>query len=402
MLRVQEKLSWCSRTGLQTAGAIVVALLCALHCCCCFAGAAVEEEPLVLHTSLVDLLNAENGLWTVSLGTLNAAYPPTVWTAMHEVHVEMQPSESAASLSFTQPPLSSSLHHTENAEEEYDGDGAATEERRAVLSDDVSTRTHRQGPFGHLATSLHGLSCEEYRTGGRGRQSSIQGRCFFLRDDGGDFFVRYEVKRVDTDAPKGYGEEAVTANTRTAVPRHRPARAQTQAAFSPQAKVKSGVAASESEPRIVHSTSQSGVWAENVPVLGGSASAAEEHVRIGDVIIDEYIQEMPDARRSKQTVLTFAMVTTPNVGASAAGSSGDVMHIRLECVTGVFYEDTVKRSAGAVKASRTSIFHRWLWPVMFVAAIYMMVAAAVRLVTWRKTSQGGATSATTGATKKHQ
>ncbi|TPP44987.1 hypothetical protein CGC20_12325 [Leishmania donovani] len=330
---------------------------------------AAEQKPLVLHASLVDLLNAENALWTVSLGTPNAASPSVVWTAMHEVRVETQPSQSAASLLFMLPPPTSLRHRAEDAEEEkYDEDGAATGKQSAAPGDDAFAQTQRRKPFGHLARSFHGVSCEEYRTGGRGQQGTVQGRCFFLRDDGEDFFVRYE------------------------------------------ATASSSSEASGAEPRIVRSASASGVWTEHI-LLGDSAAAgaketsagaAEEHVRVGDVTIDEYIREMADARRSKQVVLKLAIAVPRKAGASADGGQDDLMHVRLECITDAFYEAMVERSTGVVKAARTSFFYRWVWPVLFVTAIYAMLAATARLVAWRKASQGSVASATAGATKKKQ
>lgn len=386
-------------------------LLCALLCGCGLAGAAAEQEPLVLHTSLVDLLNAENALWTVSLGTPNAANPPAVWTAMHEVRVETQPSESAASLLFTlPPPPTSSRHRVEDAEgEKYDEDGAAMGKQSAVPGDDAFTQTQHRQPFGHLAQSFHGVSCEEYRTGGRGQQGTVQGRCFFLRDDGEDFFVRYEVQSAGNGEPKKDSEEAAATKTTAAV-RRRQGRAPAKAVASPKATASSSTEASGPESRILRSASASGVWTEHI-LLGDSAAAgaketsagaAEEHVCVGDVTIDEYIREMADARRSKQVVLKLAIVVPRKTGASADGGQDDLMHVRLECITDALYEAMVRRSTGAVKAARTSFFHRWVWPVLFVTAIYAMLAATARLVAWRKASQGSAASATAGAAKTKQ
>ncbi|CAM42367.1 hypothetical predicted multi-pass transmembrane protein [Leishmania braziliensis MHOM/BR/75/M2904] len=404
MQRSREKRTRCRRAGVWTASSAVVAVLCALLCSCCLAGTAVEQEPLVLHTSLVDLLNAENALWTVSLGTLNAAGQLAEWTAMREVRVETQPSESAASLLFTLPPPISLKHRIEDAEEgKYDEEGAATEKRGAMPSDDVSTRTHRRKSF-------RGVSCEEYRTGGRGQQGAMQGRCFFLRDDGEDFFVRYRVKSPDTEEAKSGGEEGAASKTTTAVHRHRPRRAPAKAAASQQAKTSSDAEASGTEPWTVHSTSASDVWAERILPYGGSAAApaergagaTEEHARIGDVTIDEYIRELPDAHRSKKMLLTFAMLMVPKSTALAVQRSDDVMHVRLECLTGAFYEDMVRRSTAAVKASRTSVFHRWVCPVLLVTAIYVMVSATVRLVAWRKASLRSGARPIVGAAKKQQ
>ncbi|CBZ27516.1 hypothetical predicted multi-pass transmembrane protein [Leishmania mexicana MHOM/GT/2001/U1103] len=411
MPRGQETRLRCLDAVLWAASASVVVLLCALLCGCGLAGAAAEQEPLVLHTSLVDLLNAENALWKVSLGTPNAANPPAVWTAMHEVRVETQPSESAASLLFTLPPPTSSQHRVEDAKEEKYEDGAATRKQSAVSGDDAFTQTQRRKPFGHLARSLHGVSCEEYRTGGRGQQGTVQGRCFFLLDDGEDFFVRYEVKSPGNGGePKSDSEEAAAAKTTTAVRRRRQGRAPAKAVASPKATASNSAEASGAEPRVVRSASASGVWTEHI-LLGDSAAAgtkepsagaAEEHVRVGDVTIDEYIGEMADARRSKQMVLKLAIVVPRKTGASADGSQDDVMHVQLECTTDAFYEDMVKRSMGAVKAARTSFFHRWVWPGLFATAIYAMLAATARLVAWRKVSQGSAASTTAGAAKKRQ
>ncbi|KAG5500836.1 hypothetical protein JIQ42_04862 [Leishmania sp. Namibia] len=393
----------CRRAAVRTVSATMLALLCTLLCGCCLAGAAVEVGPLVLHTSLVDLLNAENALWTVSLGTLHGTGQPAVWTAMQEVHVETQPSESAASLLFTLPALASSADGVENTEEgKYNKDDAATEKPSAVPSDDVFARVHHSKLFGNPALSFHGLSCEEYRTGGRGQRGSMQGRCFFLRGDSGNLFVHYKVDNADIEKPESGGEEAAAAKATISARRRRQGRS--------SATASSGPGASGTEPRTVHSASASGLWTEQIAVLGGSpvetskttsAGAVEEYVRVGDVTIDEYMREMPDAHHSKQLVLTFAMVV-PKASASAAGDNDDVLHVRLECITGAFYEDMLRRTKGAVRASRTSVLHRWMWPVLFVGAIYAMVAATAWLVAWRKASQGNAASATAGTGKKQQ
>ncbi|CAC9492345.1 hypothetical predicted multi-pass transmembrane protein [Leishmania infantum JPCM5] len=412
MQRGQERRLQCRDAVLWTARASVVVLLCALLGGCGLAGVAAEQKPLVLHASLVDLLNAENALWTVSLGTPNAASPSVVWTAMHEVRVETQPSQSAASLLFMLPPPTSLRHRAEDAEEEkYDEDGAATGKQSAAPGDDAFAQTQRRKPFGHLARSFHGVSCEEYRTGGRGQQGTVQGRCFFLRDDGEDFFVRYEVQGAGNGESKSDSEEAAAAKTATAVRRRsRRGRASAKAVASPKATASSSAEASGAEPRIVRSASASGVWTEHI-LLGDSAAAgaketsagaAEEHVRVGDVTIDEYIREMADARRSKQVVLKLAIAVPRKAGASADGGQDDLMHVRLECITDAFYEAMVERSTGVVKAARTSFFYRWVWPVLFVTAIYAMLAATARLVAWRKASQGSVASATAGATKKKQ
>ncbi|KAG5477842.1 hypothetical protein LSCM1_05144 [Leishmania martiniquensis] len=404
MQRGQKTRPPCCSAGVWPVSTTVVVLLCALLCGCCLAGAAVEEEPLALHTSLVDLLNAENALWTVSLGTPQANGQPAVWTAMREVRVEAQPLESAASLFFTPPALSSSKDGIENAEEgAYGKDNTVTEKQSAVPSGDIFTRAPHPKPFGILAQSLHGLSCEEYQTGGGGQRSAVQGRCFLLLGDGEDPFLRYKVGSTGIEEMKSDGEEAATAKTTTSARRRRQGRS--------SATASSGTAASGTEPRTVHSASASGLWTERIPVLGGSPAealkkastdTAEEHIRVGDITIDEYIREMSDARRSKQVVLTLVMVVAPKASASAVGGTDDEMHMRLECITGTFYEDMRKRTMGVLRASRTRFLDRWIWPLMFAGAIYAMVAVTVWLVARRKASQGSATSVAADTAKKQQ
>ncbi|GET89034.1 hypothetical predicted multi-pass transmembrane protein [Leishmania tarentolae] len=410
MRRGQEKRPGCFHSVLWTASASAVLLLCALLCSCCLAGAAVEQESLVLHKSLVDLFNAENALWTVSLGTPNAETSSDMWTTMHEVRVEAQPSESAASLLFTLRP-SSSKHRMDDAEaEKYDEDGVATGKQSATRNGNAFTRAQYRKPFGRLARSFRGMSCEEYRTGGRGPQGTVQGRCFFLSDSSEDFFISYEVNNTDNHKAKSGSEESAATKIPTAMRRRGQGRATENVMTSPHAKVRSSVEVPGAEPRIVRSSSTSGLWTEHILLDNSAAASSKEtnagategHVRVGDVTIDEYIREMADAHRSKQVVLKLAIVVPPKTAASSDGDTQEVMHVRLECVTGTFYEDVVKRNTGAVKAARTTFFHRWVWPVLLVTAIYGMLTATARLVAWRKAAQGSVASATAGAARKQR
>ncbi|KAK7197053.1 hypothetical protein NESM_000649300 [Novymonas esmeraldas] len=362
--------------------------------------AAASPESLVLHTSLLELLTAEGAHWTVALGTIDAADSAATWTKMRDVRVEAQSAEPTASLLFTLPPPTNFYYGTAEPDDEADADDGRHDT-------DVHTVAQRRRLFGHPSLSFHGLSCEEYRAPRRGqqqhqqRQSVVQGRCFFLRDDGTEFFARYEVDSAGAAAADADGEAATQRRRRGLA--H-------LAADGADDAVAAAPSATGSQVR--HSTSSSAAWTEHISVSGGGAAGSEEHHRMGDISIDEYIHEGPDKRRSKHVVLTFAIVAAPRSGSAgwtaADGGSSYATHLRLEYMSGAFFEDMLRRDSGAAKALHTSAFRRWVWPALFVVALYAVLAAVARLVAWQKASAAGGSAAAGGgagkpaSTKKQQ
>lgn len=364
----------------------VLALAVAVVASCCLAGlvglaVAAPESALVLHTSLVDLLNTENARWSVALGSLDPATPPEVWTAMQEVRVEALPAESAASLLFTLPPPASS----------YVGMPVPHDDDE-VEGDDVYARAQRRALFGHASLAFHGISCEEYRTNKRGstaassasqqqqeEQGSLHGRCFLLRDKGSDLFVEYTVRKPAAEA----------SSTASASRRRRNA----TGGSAP-------VTASANAYAETTTTSQSAavMWTERITLSGTNAATAggEESVHVGTVSADEYIRTVSDARDSTHFVLTLF------VSVESAAGHPNVVRVRLECLKGAFYDEIVMLSAGAAQAARTSFFNRWVWPLLFLAALYALVYGAARVSASRKAAVPSSGPAAPSAVKKQQ
>ncbi|KPI84317.1 putative multi-pass transmembrane protein [Leptomonas seymouri] len=418
----------CARA---TAAALLLLCSCLLTFCISAAHAVTPDAaPLVLHTSLVDLFNAEKSKWSVALSSsatatasedaATAAEPEAVtWTDMREVWVEAQPLDNAASLLFDLPPPTTSyrMEDVEEEEEENMASAVPIAEKNTVQGDSVLSRAQRRQLFGLPSFSFHGLSCEEYGPAERrhGDGGAVQrGRCYFARDRGDDFFFNY---RVEASSADGEEQAAGTTTTTTqrashsnAVNRLRRAR-WTEKPQKRSERVHSDAAdaAPQRAPLTSWHTSEGSMWTEFIVLPGAELGVVgtEGDVRVGSVRVTENLTQAFDTEGSTRVQLAFTIAlfgTKPTSDSPVA-----IVQMRLTGVTGAFREQAVLHATMAQQASHTSFFNRWVFPVVYIGCLYGLVYGVVWVQEKRKASAAAGAAAATpapssapSATKKQQ
>lgn len=362
-----------------TAKAVVALVLvfCGCHSLLCTAA----PDAVVLHTSLVDLLNADKSQWTLSLASGDAA---AAWKDMREVWVEGQPLESAAALLFALPPPASSYYHTAEDVEVSDAPG-----------DRVLLRAQRRQLFGHPSHSFHGLTCEEYgaaavrpRHGGVGGE--VRGRCYLMRDAGEDVFFHYRV--ADPGNVKAATAEEGGDGTSS---RRRRARTSGDAATAPPRPVAKAAAVS-SGPQTSSHTSEGALWSEFVVLPGAEAGVvgSENDVHVGSVRVAEQLTKAMDVEDSTRVELAFTVTF-----AEGATTPANTLHMRVRGVTGAYCVAAAREATMTQQAARTSFFNRWLFPVVYVGCLYGMVYGVAWLQASRKASAATANAAAAATAK---
>ncbi|KPA79284.1 putative multi-pass transmembrane protein [Leptomonas pyrrhocoris] len=396
-------------------------------CCPTVQAIAPDDAPVVLHASLVNLLNAEKSQWSVALGSrvpssasensaAAAAAPETVaWTDMRETWVEGQPLESAASLLFALPPPGTSYYRTEDVEDveeegqpTMDGTVLIAEEKGNVHDDNVLLRAQRRRLFGRPGFSFHGLACEEYGPAERSPRSGhagLHGRCYLARDSGEGFFFNYRVESPQMEAAVGKdadGDDAEAETTETATTRpashssagSRRRRRMHTVEETPKHGEKTEASAAGAAPRSAAQrppqnfshTSEGSMWTEFVVLPGAESGVVgtEGDVRVGSVRVSEQLTKAFDAEDSTRVQLVFAVALRDVKAANDAPVA--TIQMRLKGVTGAFCEQAVLRTTMEQLASRTSFFNRWVFPVVYVGCLYGLVYGVAWLQTRRKAS----------------
>lgn len=382
----------------------LVALLTALLSCCfllCVTAAAADPaatSAVVLHTSLVDLFNADRSQWAVSL--TSSATPTTAadatslsWTEMREVWVEAQPGESAASLLFALPPPTSSYYRIDDTE------AAAGDEDGSVSSDDVLLRAQQRQLFGQPSHAFHGLSCEEYGAvaARQHRASAVRGRCYLMRDGyNKDVFFNYRVEAPGIDA--GSAEEGQQSEESKAAAggsgRRRRGRVSSSSseAAAPQRSAKAAPPKSASpSPQTTTHASEGAMWTEVVVLPGAETGVVgtEEDVHVGAVHVTEQLTRSFDSDDSTRVQLTLAITMA---------DTKTTLYVRLSGVTGAYCVAAARLATMEQQASRTSIYNRWIFPVVYTGGMYALLYGVAWLQARRKASAAATAGSGSGAT----
>ena len=395
-------------TAFVVAALLLWGCLLALQCSAVEVASSEDDAPLVFHTSLVELLNADKSQWSTSFGS-SAEKPEEAapsWTDMPEVWVEGQPLENAASLLFALPSPTSAYYSAEDikkatAEATVDG---------AVQEDDVFTRAQRRRLFGAPNFTFHGLSCEEYspaerhRHGGGGA-AAMSGRCYFLRDSGEDIFFNYHVetqRTTNTDSQAAAeGEEEEKAGKKSA--RHAShggssASRRRRRSHEPTTTAKATGAAASRVPQTFSHTSDGIVWTELIVLPGTEAGVVgtESDVRVGSIRVEEHLTKENDPADSMRVQLTFIVTLRDTAAADAPVVA--TIRMRVKGVTGALCEQAVQHATMAQQASRTNIFNRWIFPVVYIGCLYGLVYGVAWLQARRKASAPASATVAPAAT----
>jgi hypothetical protein len=430
---------------------LLLLLLVLCSCLCALVSPAVcavapQEAPLVFHTSLVELLNAEKSQWSISLGSATTQTTTAdlaagdakaavtairdvegvAWTDMRETWVESQPTESAASLLFALPPPTPSHYGLEDEEAaaQQTNEGLLKGEKDAVEGDNALTLAQRRQLFGLPSFSFHGLSCEEYGSAHRHQHSGTaaatlrHGRCYLLCDSGEDLFFNYRVEPQEgkRNTASTEEEEAAEGGNAAGVARHHSrhsrhgrraegaASATTQhgGQRSAEGHAAASAASRASTPRVPQTSvhdSVSGVWKEFVLLPGAETGVVGdvEDVCAGSVRLSENLMKN-DGEDSARVQLSFtvALFDTKTATAAAAGTTTGVplttLHLRVKGMTGTYCEQAEHYATMAQQAERTSFFNRWLFPIVYIGCLYGLVYGVAWWQAKRKASTPAAAS----------
>lgn len=309
------------------------------------------KQMVVLHESLVGLLSTESSVWSVSVSGEDAR-----WMTAEHVRIEALAAEHAATLTFTPPSLDLGTSHDKGKRDEQE----------------QQQQQHLQ-LFGHPSLIFSGLSCEEYGGSQRSASSRLRGRCFLQMHSGQFYYFNYNVVR---------GRQR-----------------------------SSGATAEFSHGDGASSWTSEGIILREELLLDGATPTdrgnAEAELRRGQVEVVETVLKMEDREESTRYDIVFHLHLQPeeeqqqNLGEAPATLIN--IQLRLHGLTGGFADEATRRSVMQDKVQSTSFFARWIYPVLYIAALYLMLYGVAWMTEKRRrhaSSMSAAASTEDVATKK--